>query len=635
MSELVVDSVSIAKATSTLLASLPEGYLACVRGRSEVTHAMFRTFVHTPEQAAAQIVRYVSPPLLLDVTFCISLVDKIPPANESVSEENSVGVLGFGFDLDIQGPVHANGKNYPPTVEEAIECLPLEPTWIVHSGNGLHVWHLFDEAYLFDDEDDKQRVKRTSEMYSKAMRAKAASAGAWDLDPTFDLARGYRIPGTINFKGDTHKPVRWLRDNGPIWNYLDFEDFASENLVAYLGKEAKLSRFPTEQLWKKDKKYLDLQVTDDRRFDPDKLKKLFETDNKFRLTYLHQRDDIPDHSPSGYDFSLALTLLDSKFSLQEVVDLLIDCRAFHKIPFRDKYANYYRRTIWNAEQLLKGPDVISIDEARQKAKEKAEAEAKPEEPAPKKKPGKAKKATAEPPPADSPKEEKQDPQVLKGLAAQQLSNFFGLKVLRLDKIMTEEPSYKIHFEGGKSINVPDSTHLRSQAHMSNIFFAKMSHDMPQWDKKKDWPRIYQLYIDAEVEVAPTDPEATEESSIESYLTAYLFDVPYSRTPEEFKENPEQPLIDEDLEISISGPHFREWLRDRKKVELTIKQMSPAMLNLGCPPVARVRLRSGPESKRTQVYRWILPEDKFDAAAIIDHRNNLNAMKRTRFARVDR
>ena len=55
-------------------------------------------------------------------------------------------IPGFWLDIDIKGPNHYS-ENLPPDVDSAMEMLDrigLEPTLVVKTGGGLHVYWLFN-----------------------------------------------------------------------------------------------------------------------------------------------------------------------------------------------------------------------------------------------------------------------------------------------------------------------------------------------------------------------------------------------------------------------------------------------------------------------------------------------------------
>lgn len=123
--------------------------------------------------------------------------------NDTVS-----GLFALCVDIDIAGGVHTS-KPYPPTVDDARriwEAVPLAPTVLVHSGNGLQVWWAFAEPWLIEDGDDPAVVRDAmydlARQWSATLRYHAHRLGGWQIDSTFDLARVMRVPGTLNVRGE-------------------------------------------------------------------------------------------------------------------------------------------------------------------------------------------------------------------------------------------------------------------------------------------------------------------------------------------------------------------------------------------------------------------------------------------------
>src|SRR5262245_24878191 len=78
--------------------------------------------------------------------------------NERCKSDEILGIAGLWADLDLASPAHP-GKNLPNSVTEALTLLPhwLKPTYIVNTGNGVHIWFLFREPWIFAN--DQERVQ--------------------------------------------------------------------------------------------------------------------------------------------------------------------------------------------------------------------------------------------------------------------------------------------------------------------------------------------------------------------------------------------------------------------------------------------------------------------------------------------
>ena len=105
------------------------------------------------------------------------------------------------IDLDV-------GKDdAPATREDALallaELVPVPPTMLVNSGNGLHCYFVLAEPIT--DFDQMRLVERAWKCHVQG----GAKTRGYKIDSAFDLARILRMPGTFNFKGEP-KPVELL-----------------------------------------------------------------------------------------------------------------------------------------------------------------------------------------------------------------------------------------------------------------------------------------------------------------------------------------------------------------------------------------------------------------------------------------
>lgn len=126
---------------------------------------------------------------------------------------DSAYLPGFAMDLDLRGPGH-KALNYPETEQELITLLRKaglpEPSVWVHSGGGRYpFWKLEQPADLTLPGALEEAAGASAALHRLVIEW-AADAG-WKVDNTSDLARVYRLPGTMNRKGDQEvmAHVRW------------------------------------------------------------------------------------------------------------------------------------------------------------------------------------------------------------------------------------------------------------------------------------------------------------------------------------------------------------------------------------------------------------------------------------------
>ncbi len=134
-----------------------------------------------------------------------------PPAPRNVRgyEASAVTIPGVWLDLDVAGPGH-RGASLPPDRQTALAllaALPVEPTIIVRSGGGFHVYWLFHEPWILGSATERAAARRLVEKVQLAVRRRAAER-SWRVDATADLTRVLRLPGTLNHKGASEpRPV--------------------------------------------------------------------------------------------------------------------------------------------------------------------------------------------------------------------------------------------------------------------------------------------------------------------------------------------------------------------------------------------------------------------------------------------
>ncbi len=124
-------------------------------------------------------------------------------------EASATAVPGVWLDLDFAGAGHHAG-DLPATARQALELLvavPVEPSIVVSSGGGFHVYWLFKEPWILASAHERAAAAALVRKVQHAVRARAGERG-WKVDPTADLTRVLRLPGTFNHKAGGKRPVR-------------------------------------------------------------------------------------------------------------------------------------------------------------------------------------------------------------------------------------------------------------------------------------------------------------------------------------------------------------------------------------------------------------------------------------------
>jgi energy-coupling factor transporter ATP-binding protein EcfA2 len=144
----------------------------------------------------------------------LSVATHIEPQDTRGGEKSVLSIPGFWTDLDIGELGHqpASLPN-PETEEEAlsiVDSLP-EPSMIMHSGGGLQGFWIFENGpWILDTEEEKAKAKKAIQEWGNLLEQLGREKG-FHVDKVADLARILRVPGSINHKQGTQRPVviRW------------------------------------------------------------------------------------------------------------------------------------------------------------------------------------------------------------------------------------------------------------------------------------------------------------------------------------------------------------------------------------------------------------------------------------------
>lgn len=114
------------------------------------------------------------------------------------------------MDIDVSDPKKKD-KNLPRTQEEALTLLdsfPIKPTYVISSGKGVHAYYALHEEIVITSEDERRMAQ---EIVKSFYRGFAEHAIPFKFDPTHDLSRMLRFPGSWNFKEpESPRPVEFL-----------------------------------------------------------------------------------------------------------------------------------------------------------------------------------------------------------------------------------------------------------------------------------------------------------------------------------------------------------------------------------------------------------------------------------------
>lgn len=167
-----------------------------------------------------------------DLYFSLGIQKNNRQVNKRGSRGGAVDVVAipaFWFDLDCTADYT---RRKLPTRQEALDFLaflPFQPSIVVDSGSGFHIYWLFREPWFFRNHKEWNMAAQLSSDLQHTIQEWGNRRG-WHFDITADLSRVLRVPGTINAKRDPKKEVRIVRlDPSLRYNPTDFEPYLMQS----------------------------------------------------------------------------------------------------------------------------------------------------------------------------------------------------------------------------------------------------------------------------------------------------------------------------------------------------------------------------------------------------------------------
>ena len=163
-----------------------------------------------------------------DVYVVMSTQKQIPSSGRG-TEENAAAISCVWADIDIKGPTHKQ-QDLPTTegdVQRLLDEFGLEPTLVVVTGGGLHVYWMFYQPWVFNGADEWKQARSLTNRVQGTIKMWAKQHG-WKIDSTSDLVRVLRVPDTYNRKKELALPYKvHVIDYNPtnLYNPGDFESY--------------------------------------------------------------------------------------------------------------------------------------------------------------------------------------------------------------------------------------------------------------------------------------------------------------------------------------------------------------------------------------------------------------------------
>ena len=455
---------------------------------------------------------------------------------------------GLWLDLDIAGSGHE--KRGLPTnqvdADRILSALPFDPTWIIETGGGTHVYWLWREPWVLDSDDERAKAAAMIRGWQQ-LAIDAATELGFVVDSTHDLSRVLRPLGTINSKYGA--PVRFRQISDHRFNQCDFDDWCAP-VTPIQGAPAMRDIGDLRE---------DLQPP------ADKLMAMMNLAPKFAETWRRERKEFP--SQSEYDLSLAAMCARANWSDDEITALIVSHRRQGNEPLKLDRPGYYSRLLGKAKAG------IDADEAQDRLTDRVEMVQSGE--------------------IDI-EDERED-------FLRDVSTLLGFPIRRIIKFLSDPPQYRLVLEdgqihlGGVEV-ILNSTKFRAAiAAVSGTLIGRFN--------GQRWDPVAQAILQA-VEELDLGSDSTAEGLVGEWMSEFLG----QHRPSDDRNEAigiKHPFYAKDGRVCIFLSEFRSWLAFHRDERLGRKQLATLLRTAHSEPVTINYIREA-DQKKTTCACWTVP-----------------------------
>ena len=238
-------------------------------------------------------------------------------------------LVALWADIDFKD---TQKPDYPSQekVQELLTKLPLKPSIIISTGGGLHAYWLLKEI------ENSQEYPDVGKEWQRYLRNRLGAP----MDSTGERARVLRIPTTHSKKRNQLVEIV----DADYQRRYSIEDFQEFLLVPSIADENTLGSAEISKA--------NLILNDTHNPPNAKISTLCLTNQRFKMTWLRARSDLPDQTPSGYCMALANQTVKAGFSDQEILDTMLEWRKMHNCSLDLDNPQKHLRTIAKARKQL-------------------------------------------------------------------------------------------------------------------------------------------------------------------------------------------------------------------------------------------------------------------------------------------
>lgn len=477
--------------------------------------------------------------------------------------ENTAALSSVRIDIDIKGAGHKK-ENLPQDLEQAqgiLNLCPVAPSLVVHTGGGLQAYWIFDALWRFANAGERQQAGLLLERWTRYFQ----QLTTFEIDPTIDLARVFRIPGTNNVKPELPEPLPvFLMELNDFRYSVDYLQCLLDDNGVFLENRPKLIRGVTQKQltglhpWEDEQLILPL---DSEIFFPfEKFELLCEMEPNFVKTWERRRGFSDDSNRS--DLSLASYAVNCGWNNNEVAALIHKFRLKHNDePEKALRVDYIKRTLYRAKEKSSLEEQQTLDAA----------------------PGGLKFGgpVVIPMEADSAQISPQGPQPGALSKAEQLGEIGrilgfedeGIYLQALIKVMGDPISFRLETNRG-AINLGSGASLMNKNAFRGKILTLCDFVIPL-NKMKNWDQLVNRLVKCNIEVAPDQTE-TAAGFCRYWLSRYFAEFPPS--------NEKDAALAESLPFYLGGKkyfvleHFKQFLRFK---QVGLKNYSQGLRDAGC------------------------------------------------------
>jgi len=255
--------------------------------------------------------------------------NKIPKGRGNVNDASVLKINYLFVDMDFKQQVYANTEAFIAKIKEF-----LEPTIIIHTGNGLHVYWKISDITVSEFKQHQQRLA----IYLKT-----------DNRPV-NPSRIMRLPYTFNVKDPNNKKLCYIMEYNPEAVYVksDFDRILplyADLIIKPVGRPKKLNFNHKGKVFSTTEQPLPAKYLKLIKIDP-VLEKLRLSKTKVTRGSGVVSDSKSTNTTAPNDLSLARILLKYVFSINEIFAVLCTSRTANTYRGRNnRRIAYVERTI--------------------------------------------------------------------------------------------------------------------------------------------------------------------------------------------------------------------------------------------------------------------------------------------------